>query len=60
MPKINTKMLIRTKSVEMSKTVSNSEIHLHHCLCESSGFKIGRSNQQMCVVKEVFLKILEN
>ena len=58
--KINTKMLTRTKSVEMSKIVSNSEIHLHHCLWESRGFKIGRSNRQKCSVKKVFLKILKN
>ena len=30
LPKINTKMSNRTKSVEMSKIVSNWEIHLHH------------------------------
>ena len=50
----------RTKSVEMSKIVSNSEIHLHHCLCESRGFTIGRSNRRRCSVKKVFLKILQN
>ena len=60
LPKINTKMPTRTKSVEMSKIVSNSEIHLHHCLCESRGFKIGKSNHQRCSVKKVFLKILQN
>ena len=60
LPKINTKMSTRTKSVEMSKIVSNSEIHLHHCLCEPSDFKIGRSNHQRCSVKKVFLKILQN
>ena len=27
-----------TKSVEMNKIVTNSEMHLHHCLCESRGF----------------------
>ena len=54
------KMPTRTKSVEMSKIVSNSEIHLHHYLCESSVFKIGRSNHQRCSVKKVFLKILQN
>ena len=54
------KMPTRTKSVEMSKIVSNSEIHLHHCLCESRGFKIGRSNHRRCSVKKVFLKILQN
>ena len=50
----------RTNSAEMSKIVSNSEIHLHHCLCESRGFKIGRSNHRRCSVKKVFLKILQN
>ena len=56
LPKINTKMPTRTKSVEMRKIVSNSEIHLHHCLCESRGFKTGRSNHRRCSVKNVFLK----
>ena len=54
--KINTKMPTRTKSVEMSKIVSNSEIHLHHWLCESSGFKIGRSNHRRCSIKRYSLK----
>ena len=44
----------------MSKIVSNSEIHLDHCLCESRGFKIGKSNHRRCSVKKVFLKILQN
>ena len=35
----------------MSKRVSNSEIHLHHCLCESRGFEIGKSNHRRCSVK---------
>ena len=48
------------KSVEMSKIVMNSEIHLHHCLCEFSGFKTGKSNHRRCSVKNVFLKILQN
>ena len=52
LPKINTKMPTRTKSVEMRKIVSNSEIHLHHCLCESRGFKIGKSNHRRCSVKK--------
>ena len=60
LPKINTKKPTRTKIVEMSKIVSNSEIHLHHCLCESKGFKTGRSNHQRCSVKKVFLKIFQN
>ena len=60
LPKINTKMPTRTKSVERSKIASNSEIHLHHCLCESRGLKIGRSNHRRCSVKKVFLKILQN
>ena len=60
LPKINTKMPTRTKIVELSKIVSNSEIHLHHCLCKSRGFKIGRSYHRRCSIKQVFLKILEN
>ena len=56
LPKINTKMPTRTKSVEMSKIVISSEIHLHHCLCESRGFKLGRSNHRRCLVKKMFLK----
>ena len=60
LPKINAKMTTRTKNAEMSKIVSNSEIHLHHCLCESRGFKIGKSKHRRCSVKKVFLKILEN
>ena len=47
----------RTKNAEMSKIVSNSEIHLDHCLCESSGFKIGKSNHRRCSVKK---SVLEN
>ena len=54
-------MPTRTKSVEMSKIVSNSKIHLRHCLCESRGFiKIGRSNHQRCSVQKVFMKVLQN
>ena len=60
LPKINTKMPTRTKIVEISKIVSNSEIRLHHCLCKSRGFKIGRSYHRRCSIKQVFLKILEN
>ena len=41
----------------MSNIVSNSESHLHHCLCESRGFKIGKSNQRRCSVKK---GVLEN
>ena len=60
LPKINAKMPTTTKNAKTSKIVSNSEIHLHHCLCESSGFKIGKSNHQRCSVKKVYLKILQN
>ena len=60
LPKINTKMPTRTKIVEISKIVSNSEIRLQHCLCKSRGFKIGRSYHRRCSIKQVFLKILEN
>ena len=58
--KKNTKMPTRTKSVEKSKIVSKSEIHLRLCLCESRGFKIGRNNHQGCSIKKVLLKILQN
>ena len=54
LPKINGKMPTRTKNTEVSKIVSNSEIHLHHCLCESRGFKIGKSNHGRCSVKKMF------
>ena len=54
------KMPTRTKSVEMSKIMANSEFHLHHFLCESRGFKIGRSSHRRYLVKKVFSKILEN
>ena len=60
LPKINAKMPNRTKSVEMSKIVSNSEIHLHHSLCESKGFTIGKSNHRRCLEKKMFLKISQN
>ena len=53
-------MPTRTKNAEMSKIVSNSEIHLDHCLCESRGFKIGKSHHRRCSVKTVFLNILQN
>ena len=60
LPEINRKIPARAKSVEMRKIVSNSEIHLHHCLCESRGFKIGRNNHRRCSKKKAFLKILQN
>ena len=44
----------------MSKILGNSEIHLHHCLCESRGLNTVKSNQRRCSVKRVFLKILQN
>ena len=53
-------MPTRTKSVEMSKIISSSVIHFHHCLCEFRGFKIGRSNHRRCSVKKAFLKFLQN
>ena len=40
--------------------MSNSEIHLHHCLCESTAFKVGKSSHRRCSVKKMFLKILQN
>ena len=60
LPKINTKRPTRTESVEMSKIVTVSEIHLHHCLWESRGFKIGRSSHRRCSIKKLLLKILQN
>ena len=60
----NTKMPTRTKSVEESKIVSKSEIHLHLCLNESRGFKIRRNNHQGCSIKKSFIensaKLTEN
>ena len=46
------------KEIGWSKIVSNSEeIRLHHCLCESSGYKTGRSNHQRVFSRK---GILEN
>ena len=56
-PKINTKIPTRTRNFEMNQIVTNSEINLHHCFCESRGFKIGRSRHRKCSIKKVFLKI---
>ena len=44
----------------MRKIVTNLEIHLHNCLCESRGFKIARSSHRRCSIKKVFLRILQN
>ena len=60
LPKINTKMPPRTKSVEMNKILTNSETHLHHCLCESRGFNTGRRSHRRLSIKKVFLKYLQN
>ena len=60
LPKIDAKMPTRTNNNELSKIVSNSEIHLHHCLCESRVFKVGKSNHRRCSLKKMFLKILQN
>ena len=60
LPKINIKMPPRTKSVEMSKILTNSETHLHHCLCESRGFNTGRRSHRRFSIKKVFLKNLQN
>ena len=54
-PKINTKMPITTKCVEMMKVVTNSEIDLQHCPCESRGFKIGRTSHQRFSINKVLL-----
>ena len=48
------------KNDEMSQIMTNSEIYLHHCLCESTGFKIGRSSHQKCSIRKMFLNILQN
>ena len=40
--------------------MTNLEIRLHNCLCESRGFKIGRSSHQRCSIKKVLLKISQN
>ena len=50
-------MPTKTKNAERNKFVSNSEIHLDHCLCESRGFKIAKKQPP-----EVFSKktVLEN
>ena len=53
-------MATRTKNVGMKQIVTNLEIHLHYGLCESSGFKIGKSNHQRCSMKKMFLKISKN
>ena len=44
----------------MKQIVTNLEIHLHSCLCESRGFKIARSSHRRCSIKKVFLRILQN
>ena len=53
-------MPTRTKNIEMKSIVPNLEIHLHNFLCESRGFKIGRSSHWGCSRKKVFLKISQN
>ena len=58
--KINTKMPTRAKSVEMNYIVANSEINLHHFLCESRDFKIGRSSHRRCSIKKVMAVRLLN
>ena len=40
--------------------MTNLEIHLHNCLCESRGFKIARSSHQRSSIKKVFLTLLQN
>ena len=59
-PKINTKTTTRTKNDEMNQSVTNSNIHLYHCLCVSKGFIIARSSHQRCSIKKVLLKISQN
>ena len=60
LPKINTKMPTRTKSVEINKILTNSEIRLHHCICQSSCFKTGKNSHRRCSIKKLFPKILQN
>ena len=61
LPKTNTKMPTRKRMMrQMSQIMTNSEIHLHHCLCESTGFKIGRSSHQRCSITKMFLNISQN
>ena len=60
LPKTNTKMPTRTKSAEINKILTNSEIRLHHCFCESSCFKTGRNSHRRYSIKKLFLKILQN
>ena len=55
--KINTTMPSRTKSVEINQIVTNSEIHLHQCLCESRGFKIGRRSHRRCSIKKIQISL---
>ena len=57
LPETNTKMPTIAKNVDVNKIVTNSEIHLHNCLCESRGFKIGRRSNRRCSMKK---GILEN
>ena len=40
--------------------MTNLEIDLHNCLCESRGFKIARSSHQRSSIKKVFLTLLQN
>ena len=55
-PKTNTKMPTRTKNVKMNQAVTNTEIYLHSCLCESRGIKVGRSSHRRCSIKTGVLK----
>ena len=50
-------MPTRTKNIEMKYIINNLEVYLHYSLCEFSGFKTGRSSNQKCSIKKVFLKI---
>ena len=53
-------MPTRTKNVEMKYIVTDLEIHLHNCFCESRGFKVGRSSHRRSSIKKMFLKISQN
>ena len=44
--------MLKKRWDEMNKIVTNSEIHLYHCLCEPRSFKTGRSNHLRCSIKK--------
>ena len=44
--------MLKKRWDELNKIVTNSEIHLYHCLCEPRSFKTGRSNHLRCSIKK--------